>query len=439
LNNSLILIIRSPGENMPLTVQEALSLEIFSRCRLLTANRGLQNDIFWVNILEILDDLSHIESGEFLITTAHGLQALNRKRQKEMVEFFAERRMAAIAIQTGHYIDEIPGPLVNLFNEFQIPLIEIPPDISFKSITRSLMLSLLQTEKESSGDLQPTKGKDQQQRKFKKMLNTWSGIINGMGTATLNQALLDLGLKTDQGYWICRIAACEPGRNHPPFPIRTEEYLAEAAAQALFRLMEQRHVPYLVGAAGNNITLMLQLVPASGAGSTIAHYSRRILEEMRLVCNQLDIYLGLSSNHENFENWRKAAAEAEKALQAASLGLLKQNGFGSYTGLGPLKLILSVENDEILEDQLNETIKPLFDYDKRTGGALFQTLKTYLKYHNIKTAAEELYIHRHTMKYRLNQIRKLTGYNPEETTTMVILSEAMLIYDYLKARGLISY
>jgi PucR family transcriptional regulator, purine catabolism regulatory protein len=66
-------------------------------------------------------------------------------RQNEMVELFAKRKMAAMAIQTGHYIEEIPASLVNLFSAYNIPLIEIPPDISFKSITRSLMLSLLKS------------------------------------------------------------------------------------------------------------------------------------------------------------------------------------------------------------------------------------------------------------------------------------------------------
>lgn len=424
---------------MTLTVQEALALEIFSRCRLLTAGGGLQNDVFWVNILEILDDLSHIEPGEFLITTAHGLQGLSKKRQKEMVELFAHRKMAAMAIQTGHYIDDIPGSLIQLFNEYQIPLIEIPPDISFKSMTRSLMLSLLQAEKADDDGLQSTIGKDQQLQKYKSMLDTWTGINKGMEPLAQNQALLDLGLRLDQDYWVCRIAACEPGRAYTPYPVRTAETLASTVSQAVFQLMEQRNLPYLVGTAGKNITLVLQPAPDSGTGSTIAQYSRRILEELRLVCSQLDLYLGLSNHHHNFDQWKKAVDEAEKALQAAALRLLKQNGFGFYSGLGSLKLILSVNNEEILEDQLNETVKPLFEYDARTGGALVQTLKTYLKYHNIKIAAEELFVHRHTMKYRLNQIRKLTGINPEETTSLIILSEALLIYDYLKARGLISF
>ncbi|MBM4235220.1 MAG: hypothetical protein FJ152_01970 [Firmicutes bacterium] len=421
---------------MALTVQEALNLDIFSRCRVLTAGSGLKSIIHWVNILEILDDLSHIEPGEFLITTAHGMQALNTKRQTEMVEFFAERKMAAMAIQTGHYIEEIPASLISLFSAYNIPLIEIPPDISFKNITRSLMLSLLKAEKEDTGELPPAKGKDQLQRKYKTMLAIWSGLSEGKKPLYYHQDLLNLNIETERAYWICRLAACNPKRNRTLYPVQTEELLAEPVGQALFQLMEQRHISYLIGTAGDNLTLLLQPHPESGTGSTIMPYSRRVLEELRLRCVQADIYLGLSNCHLNLESWGKALEQAETALRAAVLGLVKQNGFGSYSALGPLKLILAVENTEALEDHLQETLSPLLEYDQRTGGALVQTLRTYLKYHNIKHASEELYVHRHTMKYRLNQIRKLTGINPEETSAVVILSEALTIYDYLKARGL---
>ncbi len=423
---------------LALSVQEALNLDIFERCLLLTTEGGLQNKIYWVNILEILDDLSHIEPGEFLITTAHGLQALNKKRQQEMVELFAERKMAAMAIQTGHYIEEIPASLVSLFSASNIPLIEIPPDISFKNITRSLMLSLLKAENEDTGEMQPAKGQVQLQQKYKTMLAIWSGLTAGNKPLSYHQDFLGLGLETEREYWICRVAICELNRKRTLYPVQTEEHLAEPVVKALFQLLEQRHMPYLVGTTGTNLTLLLQPLPESGTGSAMIQYSRRVLEELRLLYAQYDIYLGLSNSHINLSNWEKALYQAEAALQAAALGLVKQNGFGSYAALGPLKLILAVEQTEVLEDQLHETLNSLFEYDQRTCGALIQTLRTYLKYHNIKNASEELYVHRHTMKYRLNQIRKLTGINPEETSSVVILSEALTIYDYLKARGLIA-
>lgn len=421
---------------MSLTVQKALNLDIFSRCNLLTAGEGLSNNIYWVNILEILDDLSHLEPGEFLITTAHGLQSLGPTRQKEMVELFAERRLAAVAIQTGHYIDRIPSTLIKLFRDCKIPLIEVPPDLSFKSITRALLLSLLKTENEDSGLNISAKDNDQKQRKYESMLATWGKLVKGIDPVSLNQDFLDLGFKIDQDYWLGQIAATEQDKCRKTSPLITEDHILEELGFNLFQLMEQRYIPFLLGITGSNLTLLLQPLAGSESGDSIIQSSRRILEELRLICPKLEVFMGLSNCHPSINSWKKAVDQAEKALWAATLGLSKQYGHGNYSTLGVLKLILAMEKTDVLEDQLNETLKPLFEYDQRTGGSLMKTLKIYLKYHNIKTAAAELYVHRHTMKYRLNQIRKLTGYNPEETSSLVILSESMIIYDYLKARGL---
>jgi PucR family transcriptional regulator, purine catabolism regulatory protein len=98
----------------------------------------------WVNILEILDDLRHIEPGEFLITTAHGFNAKSLGRQQELIELFASKKLAAVAIQTGHYLKEIPASFIRFAEGHRIPLIEIPPEASFKIITRALMNRLLQ-------------------------------------------------------------------------------------------------------------------------------------------------------------------------------------------------------------------------------------------------------------------------------------------------------
>jgi hypothetical protein len=72
------------GIYMAFSVANALEMDIFSKCRLLTGDAGLENEILWVNILEILDDLRHIEPGEFLITTAHGFNAKSLSRQQEL-------------------------------------------------------------------------------------------------------------------------------------------------------------------------------------------------------------------------------------------------------------------------------------------------------------------------------------------------------------------
>src|SRR5690554_2721080 len=108
---------------MSFSVEEALQLDVFVGCRVLTGKAGLQNEIKWANILEILDDLRHIEAGEFLITTAYGFDFTDEFRLKQLMKLFSGSKLAALAVQTGHYITEIPPEVVELAAASKIPVI----------------------------------------------------------------------------------------------------------------------------------------------------------------------------------------------------------------------------------------------------------------------------------------------------------------------------
>jgi len=131
---------------MAFTVEKALAKEVFRSCKLLTGQAGLQNEIKWVNILEILDDLSHIETGEFLITTAYNFGEFSAEEQRRLLEQLAEKKLAALAIQTGHYLNAVAPSFTALAAGRGIPVIEVPPEISFKSLTRALMGELVRQE-----------------------------------------------------------------------------------------------------------------------------------------------------------------------------------------------------------------------------------------------------------------------------------------------------
>jgi len=60
-----------------------------------------------------------------------------------------------------------------------------------------------------------------------------------------------------------------------------------------------------------------------------------------------------------------------------------------------------------------------------------------LKHMSIKKAAQILFIHRHTMRYRLDQVDKLTGYNPLDPADALQLNLGLHVYHYLKTHNLL--
>jgi purine catabolism regulator len=63
-----------------------------------------------------------------------------------------------------------------------------------------------------------------------------------------------------------------------------------------------------------------------------------------------------------------------------------------------------------LERHVTETLGPLIDFDRRHRGSLLETLEAYLSHQrNRAETARTLFIHYNTLRYRLEQVRRLLG------------------------------
>ncbi len=424
---------------MPFTVSNALEIEIFRKCRLLTGQVGLQNEIHWVNILEILDDLSHIETGEFLITTAHGFDTGNKSKQLGMLELFSTRRLAAMAIQTGHYIKEIPPSFIRLSEEYNIPLIEIPPEVSFKKLTRALMNELVRHELNSADSNVLSKAQILLNSRLNEMNQLWLKLAESKNPEDLHTEMKHFNIKPREPFQVLLLQV-NPGKTK-----QTEQFgefnanLITSVKQTAARILLQRHTSFLIGPSDQHIALLIQSSQLkeekTAPAKTLTEY---LCEELKLLFPDYLTMIGSSNVHSNISAFKPALNEAGKALQAARLGLLDNTNLVSYNKLGLYRLIMEINNIETLQELYNETIAPLLEYDRRCKGALLQTMKVFLKNMRIKNAAEILFVHRHTMRYRLEQIKNLTGYNPLDPSDALQLNLGLHVFHYLKTLNLLN-
>ncbi len=104
----------------------------------------------------------------------------------------------------------------------------------------------------------------------------------------------------------------------------------------------------------------------------------------------------------------RAFGEAKTALTAAHR--LGGEGVFLYEELGIVRLLLGSGDDPDLQAFINDVTGPLIDYDRDNDGALVRTLRTYFDANcSQRVAAERLFIHHKTLRYRLEQIKQLTG------------------------------
>ncbi len=424
---------------MTFSVANALEMDIFSKCRLLTGDAGLENEILWVNILEILDDLRHIEPGEFLITTAHGFNAKSLGRQQELIELFASKKLAAVAIQTGHYLKDIPASFIRFAEGHRIPLIEIPPEASFKIITKALMNRLLQDAYAATVNSEDVSSENIPYNQIRAMKILWAQLLGADRPRELHLELNRFRLAVHETV----IAVLINFYNKDDDSSRTEETqesgLPARAEAAAVKILRQMHIPFLLGQSERYLTVLLQ--PGHTKDELNAFESgviKQFVNQLKILFPEEQIKAGVSCMHEDINSLKQALDEAEKALIASSLNLVECKEISSFKDLGLYRLIMDVNNIETLKCLFMETTAPLLDYDQSCDGALMQTLQQYLESCSIKRAAESLFVHRHTMKYRLEQVNKLTGLNPLQAEAALQLNIGLHIYRYLKALDILT-
>ena len=127
---------------MSLTVQEAMELEVLKEAKLRAGHGGVNKKINWVNILEIMDELNVSRDGELLITTAFGLLD-NPRLQRRLVPHLVENVKACLAIQTGYYLKSIPSVMLQQANAYNLPILELPREVTFANITKAILTRLI--------------------------------------------------------------------------------------------------------------------------------------------------------------------------------------------------------------------------------------------------------------------------------------------------------
>ncbi len=108
------------------------------------------------------------------------------------------------------------------------------------------------------------------------------------------------------------------------------------------------------------------------------------------------------------------AHEVGRSLREASYALqvCRLEGWGSagFEDLGSYRLLLSMADPGALRAFADSLLAPLDTYDRDQGGELQASLLAFLQ-HNARweSAAAELYVHRHTLRYRMRKVEELTG------------------------------
>jgi PucR family transcriptional regulator, purine catabolism regulatory protein len=162
------------------------------------------------------------------------------------------------------------------------------------------------------------------------------------------------------------------------------------------------------GIAGAEVLL---LVPG-GDEPTAERAAEVVLREMQAGLAGFTFALGRSRIAEDPADLPRAASEA---LLAANVAHGASDGAAlAFEQTGAYRLLLSAmsENPSELQRFYAETVGPLVAYDEQYETDLVGTLEAFLEADgNVAGTAQRLFTHRHTIYYRLERVRELSGHD----------------------------
>jgi DNA-binding PucR family transcriptional regulator len=210
-------------------------------------------------------------------------------------------------------------------------------------------------------------------------------LAGGIGGADAARELTRFGFARDATLVVVALEPVDPAAVDP-------HELALAATDHLSRI----DGGYLVSTHAGGVSVLL---PSDGLdlGDLVKALATRLDVELRA---------GSGSAAASIEVGR-SLRESRYALQVCRLEGWQHAGFED---LGTYRLLLSMADPDALRAFADAMLAPLDAYDRAHDGELIGSLQAFLQ-HNARweTAAAQLYVHRHTLRYRMRKVEELTG------------------------------
>ena len=274
-----------------------------------------------------------------------------------------------------------------------------------------------------------------------------SRTVCAMSTASLNVAKVYYEEKHDRGTFIKNIVtdnimlgdiytrAKELGVTAETprgvFVVRPLKKTDDSHLEAVQALFPDRQNDFVISIGEGDVVLIRQMPENSG------------LKELNRVAAQLEsalsggeegtVVIGVGTVAEHLRELAKSYKEAQIAIEVGKV-FDTEKYIINYENLGIGRLIYQLPTT-LCEMFLQEVFKknPIDALDQET---LFTIHKFFENNLNVSETARKLFVHRNTLVYRLEKIKKLTGLDLREFDDAITFKVALMVKKYLTSRGI---
>lgn len=116
-----------------LTIKDLLQIKSIDGMRIIAGEQGINNVVSIVNIMENPDAFDWLTPNELLLSTGYIFKD-NEELQNRIIKELAEINCSGLCIKMHRYFDEIPQNMIDLANQYGLPLLALPFEYTLSKV-----------------------------------------------------------------------------------------------------------------------------------------------------------------------------------------------------------------------------------------------------------------------------------------------------------------
>lgn len=392
--------------------KDLFKLPSLSKMKIIAGNKGLHKIIRWSYKAESIHLAKWVHGGELLIVSKMVIHEKDFNLYNFLKEAISLNISGALLLIGPNYIEQIPQSVIDLSNQKHFPLFLIPWDTPLVDIFEELGHAI------ASINLINDKHKD---LLFSIIFN------NNLSLDYLKYQSQEVNFPFDGYLQFFEINFLLPQSKNA---IILNDVDKDTICQFIHTLFENEHIPILSSSYTKNIIALINVNNTSL--NTLNTLFPQILNYIKENYPNYIVNIGIGTRQKSLEKYKLSYEQASKCINLA-IKQKQKNMIYYYEQLGLYQLFYDINNKTLLENFVHNILYSLMAYDKKYNTNLIQTLEVYLnKNCNLNQTAETLFIHRNTIKYRLQRIEEITNTSLDDAFTRLNFFNAILIKKFLQ-------
>lgn len=408
---------------MAIRVSDIIKLDSFKTIKLIAGEKGVESSVEWIYIAECFEDplesIQWIQGGELVFITGSGIKG-NLSILNDFIKGIKEKRGVGLIVNVGPYIGEIPEDTIALANELNIPLMEMPWEVKLSEISKEVSKAIIMSRMEENS-----------------LSHFLSNLLFGdgdIGEDAINKAAYF-------GYDLSgECCTCEVDVDKFEAYLKRNNIKDESSISKL-KIRYKKIVQDTLEKNGLKVPLIdkgdsVIFINKSDTGS-MGRLGRAISDIRKNTVkylNNMTVSIGIGNSYKELNMMKQSLKEAEIAIES-----IKCKGLDDtcmyYKDSGVYALLFNIQDKNVLKNFYFETLGPILTISEGNSkdGSYIQILETYLNENcNITAASEKLFVHRNTLKYKINKIEELLECDLHDFNQCIKLKIALYIRPMLE-------